>query len=416
MTVTNLTKRLVSCERAAGWFRTGAPQARVAWHDWRAKFGALLGTASRRDRIAQPEVLLVQTAAPDYRSTVLKILTSNTEVRIAVCAGDDYFDPTVRTAVDDVTIQRLRNRFLFGRRLLWQGGFGLRVLRVPVVVAELNPRILSTWVILATRRALGRPTILWGHAWPRRGQHSRTDGVRQLQRSLASALIVYTRTEAHALQARTKRVAIFVAPNAISGRGEITPVFSEADPSQLLCTGRLVPAKKPLLLLEAFASACIESDFHATLVYVGDGPLRGTLEDRVDELSISDRVRFLGHVPPAKLSQVFESAFATVSPGYVGLSLTQSLAYGVPMLIASDEPHSPEIEAAMDGENALFFRSDSARALAEVILRVWRERTAWRMRSPQIASRCNEEYSAEAMARGVLSAIGHCRPTTDVTV
>lgn len=45
---------------------------------------------------------------------------------------------------------------------------------------------------------------------------------------------------------------------------------------------------------------------------------------------------------------VYANALVSVSPGYVGLSLTQSLSFGVPMLIAIDEAHVPEIDAALD--------------------------------------------------------------------
>lgn len=63
---------------------------------------------------------------------------------------------------------------------------------------------------------------------------------------------------------------------------------------QLVWVGRLDTRKNPALALEAFAIASKVSD--ATLVFVGDGPLRLELEQRRAALGLDDRVRFLGYL------------------------------------------------------------------------------------------------------------------------
>ena len=76
----------------------------------------------------------------------------------------------------------VRNRYLLGRRLLWQAGCSRAVVAAEVAVLELNPRVLSSWAVLLARRTLRRPTVLWGHAFPRAGREARSDRVRGLMR------------------------------------------------------------------------------------------------------------------------------------------------------------------------------------------------------------------------------------------
>lgn len=61
----------------------------------------------------------------------------------------------------------------------------------------------------------------------------------------------------------------------------------------ILFCAKLQSWKRPLDLLRAFASAAIPDSI---LVFAGDGPQRPELETATKELSIEDRVRFLGFV------------------------------------------------------------------------------------------------------------------------
>ena len=91
-----------------------------------------------------------------------------------------------------------------------------------------------------------------------------------------------------------------------------------------------------------------------------------------------DAIRFAGHVSDGdRLRELFEPAIASVSPGAVGLSIVQSNSFGVPMIVARDEPHGPEIEAARDGENSILIPSDSSEALAEALVAAAAARDRW---------------------------------------
>ncbi|MDP9225856.1 MAG: hypothetical protein M3P18_18850, partial [Actinomycetota bacterium] len=215
-------------------------------------------TASRRshvtERTRRHSLTLVQSTLPAYREALVEMLRERLDGGVEVLVGLDDFDPTIRLAANASPTLVLRNHFLFGRRLLWQGGALTATLHARVLVADLNPRVLSTWVALLVRRALGRPSIIWGHAWPRRGEAARTDVVRHLMRRVATAILVYTETEVSELRRRMPNAMVVAAPNALYPLSA-QPDYPAADTHlavDFVFVGRLVQEKKPCLLLDAF--------------------------------------------------------------------------------------------------------------------------------------------------------------------
>jgi glycosyltransferase involved in cell wall biosynthesis len=345
--------------------------------------------------------VLLRPAIGDYRLPALELLSERLGGRLEVLAGDADFAPTSRTTSDLGGLLRpVRNRYLLGRRVLWQSGCWNDVIEADVAVLELNPRMLSSWLLMLARRFRRRPTVLWGHAFPRAGPEARTDALRGVMRRLADVVLVYTGTERDQLLRDHPGELVLAAPNALYREADIRPAPA-ASPGTFVSVGRLVPLKKPWLLLEAFRAARPQLPPGTTLTFVGDGPLRVDLE-----AAAGDGVRFLGHVADLdRLREIFAPALASVSPGAVGLSLMQSNAFGVPMIIARDERHGPEIEAARDGENAVMVPSDSPAALADAMVRIADQRDGWLARRSAISADCAARYSAEAMADGMYEAI-----------
>ena len=75
------------------------------------------------------------------------------------------------------------------------------------------------------------------------------------------------------------------------------------------------------------------------------------------------------------------------------------------MIIAKDEPHSPEIEAAIEGENCVFFASDDVDDLAVTMEQLFRERQSWHAKGPAIVQLCQDRYSVETMAKGFIDSL-----------
>jgi glycosyltransferase involved in cell wall biosynthesis len=139
------------------------------------------------------------------------------------------------------------------------------------------------------------------------------------------------------------------------------------------------------------------------LVLVGGGEREAAIRELVDELGISARVDMPGwEEGDALLRPRYSRAFCTVSPGFAGLGLTQSLGYGVPCAVARDERHSPEIELADTGA-VHWFESDSAAALSNALTDLWRDRQDLPL--TEVSAQVRTLYSAEAMADGLTAAL-----------
>jgi glycosyltransferase involved in cell wall biosynthesis len=355
------------------------------------------------------ECLLIQTALPGYRRPVVEGLAMVAGPEFAIFVGADYYDPTVLT---DPAIWRrshqVENTFLLRRRVLWQRLPVRRTVGAGVVIFEFNPRNLSTWLLAAIRVALRRPNIFWGHAWSRKYATPWRNVPRALLLRLATVLVVYTESQRAEVTRRRPGTSVIAAPNATLPRSLMGATLGPAPRSDFVYVGRLVRSKKPMLLVRAFCDALPALGRDARLVIVGDGPERAALEAAADHAD--GRILFKGHRgDDAELRAVYASAVASVSPGYVGLSLTQSLGFGVPMLIADREPHSPEIEAARNGWNAVFFPSDDRTALARLLVRVSDEGIRGGASPAEIAADAAERYSVDAMVGRLWEAVGIAR-------
>ncbi len=98
----------------------------------------------------------------------------------------------------------------------------------------------------------------------------------------------------------------------------------------ILFVGRLTSRKAPDLLLRALVDTP-----GVNCAFVGDGPMRRKLEQLAGELELTDRVAFLGNVPPAELGRVYTDADFTVLPSVsegMPLAVIESMACGTPVL------------------------------------------------------------------------------------
>jgi glycosyltransferase involved in cell wall biosynthesis len=349
---------------------------------------------------------VLQLSLPHYRQQFLDCLreltTDDDELRFLV--GDEQFGTGVKTAVDSPLVRRSgNNRFFASRRLAWQSGVVRPAILADTAVVELNPRLLSTWFVLFLRSLFGRRTLAWGHAWPRSGQHSRSDRLRRLVRNLSDGLIVYTEVDRQALLANGYKKSVYVAPNAITRSSQQRAIAPRIERSSFVWIGRLVEGKKPQLAIDAFRLALPDLSESTNLLMVGDGPERDGCIGSAADLIIGGRLQFLGEiVDEQRLAELFGLALGTIASGYIGLNATQSIGYGCPIVYPTGEPHAPEI-AALNESNSLSFPCDDPLALAKAMIEM--ERAQDQFDREAISQRTRETYSAERMASNFLEAV-----------
>lgn len=345
-------------------------------------------------------LIIRQLCVPDYRRGLFDALYAK-EGKTRIVSGEQHFATSITTIPDTPPwLVRGRNMFFVRRRFSWQ----LASIEHPnpgdVIVYEWNPRILSFWKDWLFCRWRRIPMIVWGHAWGRRGADGFFYQLRLWMARRSDGVICYTESQADIVRRVLRRIPVSAAPNACLARVECGVSGEEAKRDAIIYVGRIVREKKIELLIRGFAAACHAATmFEARLLIVGDGPERPRLEALAADLGVVGRVSWLGHQSDvAVLRAAYAQAFVSVSPGYVGLSLTQSFGFGVPALIAKDEPHSPEIEAAREGVNARFFASDDAVDLTAKLLGAWKEWRGIEGQRRELAAWTAESYSFEKMA------------------
>jgi glycosyltransferase involved in cell wall biosynthesis len=354
----------------------------------------------------QPSVVLVQTGIPEYRVNFIDALSQQVP-GLRIAAGESLFQSSIPH--DDrwgaLTIKAV-NHFGAKRRLLWQSRIMKPLLRSDVVVLSWNPRILSNWVVMLLRRFVGRPTLLWGHAWPRQGREARTVALRYAMTKFSSGVVTYTHDQAAEVRRKRPGMDVTVAPNAVLFAQRMTPALPGGD--DFLFVGRLIEGKRPELVCRSFLAAHSQLG-HSRLHIIGDGPLSSHLREAYRD----PRIIFHGHIPMGDgVAHLASNCLASVVGGYVGLSAIDSLAFGVPVIFPDDEPHSPEIEA-LDSTNSLPYQARSTEALRDALVSVHRSKATWLARRPDISQVTASRYSVEAMAAGMARAVleAHSRAT-----
>jgi glycosyltransferase involved in cell wall biosynthesis len=355
------------------------------------------------------KIVLYQTIVPDYRVDVLRAFVERSMGQAIVACGDSSFSPTLQTSPSARSfVLPLGNRFSIRRSLLWQSGLIDAARDADLVIGEFCLRAISTWRLLAVRVSRGLPTIFWGHE---SGKRQSSRAIRRWMLKRSAGFIAYTESQRATLQDDFPFMPVWVAANATMWRSDcVSDPVQRAGVSKIIYVGRLIPEKKPMLLVAGFIAAVSHSMIprHVKLVMVGEGPELPRLRALVATAGVSGRVDFLGHVSDVKqLRSHYSRAFVAVSPGYVGLSVTQALSFGVPMLVADREPHSPEIEACRAGENMRYFRANDATSLASALREFWYEREIWIRRRPELSAWTGERYSYDRMLEAFEDASRH---------
>lgn len=340
---------------------------------------------------------------PKYRQACIDNLVSSLGEDLKILVSESHLDETVKTGISPELYRRVPMARLLRKKFFIQGGVR-NVVGTPNLVLDLNPRSLSSWGLLVVRKILrGKRTLVWGHIHPQAGSDAKTAPLRLAMRRLADGTISYTYRDRSKALADLPMEPVWVAPNSLYPRDLMVPPATPGlQRNSVLYVGRFEPAKKVDLLVRGFALAAASIP-ELRLTLVGGGSERSKLEDLVNRLGIEEKVNFAGWIDePEALKSHYSTAIATTSTGFAGLGLTQSLGFGVPMIVAKDEQHSPEIELA-DSGGVAWFESDSADALAESIREAWHKRE--QLPNVSISEFTKRRYSAEAMADGLRTAL-----------
>jgi glycosyltransferase involved in cell wall biosynthesis len=150
-------------------------------------------------------------------------------------------------------------------------------------------------------------------------------------------------------------------------------------PPTFVCVAGLRPYKGHAVLLDA-VSLLRARGVDLRVVLVGDGELRGALEDRVARDGLAERVALRGALPHEEIPAALAGATAMVLPSVtardgqmegIPVALMEAMAAGVPV-ISTRLSGIPEL--VRDGETGLLVPERDAAALADAMERVAADR------------------------------------------
>lgn len=310
------------------------------------------------------KVLFLLAEFPSYRRDVLVAIAEDPRVDASF-----FGDPKPRVEGIEVFDASTLGRTIRGRNrrlgsLFWQvGALGaIRRERPKTVVFVGDAQIVSTWFLAALCRLVGIRTLFWTIGW-----HRPERGVKRLVRltfyRLANGLLLYGRqgyVYGASLGYPSKRMTII--GNSTSGPPQVDRPTSRTSRSACVCVGRLTAAKRLDLVITAAAKVP-----GMKVEFVGDGPERRALEELARHEGVDCVFHGESH-DPTVLAEVYSRAICTVIPGAAGLSVTQSLAYGVPVITNSSTANQmPEADAVIDGITGSLCNQFDATSLAEAI-------------------------------------------------
>ena len=335
-------------------------------------------------------VAIVYHFFPHYRKAINNLLLNSDNFKYYFYGDDhDPLDSGIKAWIcpDPNRFVYTRCHFIKQRYLIQSDVIGLALSNdFDHIIYLGDAQFLTTWISIILARLTGKKVYYWSHGWWNRSNDIK-ERLRTIFYRLAHRLLVYgNRSKAIGVSLGFAPEKIHVIYNSLDyarqkvERNQISPesiyqtrkdLFENTDVPVVICTTRLVKMRRLDLLLEALG--LLKSQGITTnLLLVGDGPERTNLEVLARRLKL--HVRFYGECySEGILSKLISCANVTVAPGKVGLSVTHSLAYGVPVISHSDpNDQGPEWEAIEEGvTGALFIKnniSDLARAIKQYVI------------------------------------------------
>jgi glycosyltransferase involved in cell wall biosynthesis len=275
------------------------------------------------------------------------------------------------------------------------------------LIYSLDPRTVTTLPLIAKAKRHGIPAIGWGHGIRPRGRFAK---IYKAMSDASAALLLYTGAGKRGLEELgVDPQKMFVAWNSIDV-ATIQKLRSTAPLSErngILYLGRMIPEKKVPLLVRGFAKALPGLGPDAFLCLVGKGSDRAGAEETVRQEGIEDRVTFVDETyQEEEIALQMNRCWVSVSPGYVGLSAIHAFAYGLPMIAGNPEPHSPEIEAFVEGQNGLFFKADDPDSLGNALITLRSDKGRLE-RFGANARETGDGFSVEAMVTAFENAVAY---------
>lgn len=229
----------------------------------------------------------------------------------------------------------------------------------------------------------------------------RMDWLRDMIYKKADACIFYTDyARERAIRKGYNPHALFVANNTV----EVLDIPQTTEKDSFLFIGTLRKGKGLPILLEAYKSALLANPNLPVLNVVGGGPEFGDAKDWIARSKLEDRVRLIGPIyDKLEKSIYFHRAYACISPSQAGLSVLESMGYGVPFVTMYNGHTGGERFNIHDGIDGILMKKESE--LRDILLDIASEPMKYCEMGRRARKYYWDERRPERMAGGLSDAI-----------
>lgn len=196
---------------------------------------------------------------------------------------------------------------------------------------------------------------------------------------------------------------LYVANNTFDV-GKRNPSYINKFKNCILFVGSFDKRKQLDLLIKAYKNIHTKIN-NIELVIVGDGQEKERLYQLVHELGIKEKVKFKGQINDSNvLKDIYNSSIVSVSFGQAGLSVLQSLGFGVPFITRKDAISGGEITNIKDGYNGILC-DNTIHSLEEAIFNVCTNLEYAQKLGENAYNYYSEHCTVQIMAKGFIESI-----------
>ena len=269
-----------------------------------------------------------------------------------------------------------------------------------VIINDLGILCLSSWKMMLLAKLRGQKVITWGHGWYGRESFTKKwlkraycglADVNMVYGNYAKDLMVKNGFNAKKLYVIHNSLDYDVQlklRNVLQSSSIYKDHFGNDNPT-LLFIGRLTEVKKLDQIIKAMALLKTKG-LEVNCVFVGDGPMRLSLEELTKNKDLEQNVWFYGACyDETENATLVYNADICVAPGNIGLTAMHAMMFGCPCISHNDFPwQMPEFEAIKDGTTGCFFNRDDIESLANSISK-WFEQNS--TKREDVRKACFEE-------------------------
>lgn len=358
-------------------------------------------------------LMIRQQAVPNYRVPLFESLAHRCR-RLVMVASKETTERALVQRDDHENLEVIR---LPARRLgrgvaliYWQQGLRELVDEIApnAIITEANPRFADTATLQQYCRQRAVPFVGWGlgttnffnHGFKSIRGWRRTKTVQRFDSLIAYGSLA---KQQYVEDCDIRPENIYIAPNAaVDVRPEWDPTlrqpFAGDRPLSIMTIGRLIENKELERLIDA-AERAKQCGMDVEVHYIGDGPFREELHRRAESVGVP--ATFWGHLEGDALAEVAMQRDLFVLPGLGGLAIQQSMAFGLPAIVA--EADGTERDLIRD--NGWHVDSHNTDAIVEVIKRVFHDPDHLRQKAIASYEIARDQINVQSMASRMIDAV-----------